>query len=48
MSKLINMERISLKNSSLVKEDIIQEFIKNKELMLEVVKSSIDYYNIND
>ena len=34
MSKLINMERISLKNSSLVKEDMIQEFIFNDPTVL--------------
>ena len=31
-----------------IKINKIEEFIKNKELMLEVVKSSMDYYNIND
>ena len=34
MSKLVNMERISLKNSSLVKEDMIQEFIFNDPTVL--------------
>lgn len=34
MSKLINMERVSLKNSSLVKEDMIQEFIFNDPTVL--------------
>lgn len=34
MSKLINMEKISLKNSSLVKEDMIQEFIFNDPTVL--------------
>lgn len=31
-----------------IKINKLEEFIKNKELMLEVVKSSMDYYNIND
>ena len=34
MSKLINMERISLKNNSLIKEDMIQEFIFNDPTIL--------------
>ena len=34
MSKLINMEKISLKNSSVVKEDMIQEFIFNDPTVL--------------
>lgn len=34
MSKLVNMERITLKNSSMVKEDMIQEFIFNDPTVL--------------